>query len=266
MNPIPFEVSPFILATLVTTLLIGLARISRQFDLQTARTISAYTCASYLVALMVCGDPNTHLFANDIAELPAKNSVTEMAATNQDLRTISSDHTDFDGKITQESISEGSLHTLNVNAIMPTRTTGPVHLANGQGYRVVAGPYYAKKEGARELNHEIVRAITNYVDEYVGRQGVGARLDFDADYARQNLLDSEPEEETKNESYPATRYMSVVLRFDDAFRNEVDHRWKLLVQKSRLKQASWIAGVILALLLTIFGYLNLDLATYGRYT
>jgi len=155
---------------------------------------------------------------------------------------------------------------LDVAAMIPSQTSGPVRLADGEGYRVVAGPYYSAGGGNRELDDEMIRAVTTHVERHVGQSGVADRLGFDVDYVRRNLLLGEAVEEVKRETYPPTRYMTAVLKFDQEFLGDLDSRWTSAVRGARLRQVSFGTGGVLALLATVFGYLRLDTATRGSYT
>jgi len=155
---------------------------------------------------------------------------------------------------------------LDVAAMIPSHTSGPVQLAHGEGHRVVAGPYYSEDGGNRELDDEMIRAVTTFIDRHVGRSGVADRLGFDVNYVRRNLLIGEAEEEVKRETYPPTRYMTAILKFDAEFLGELDSRWTTAIREARLRQVSFGTGGVLALLATVFGYLRLDTVTRGYYT
>jgi len=190
----------------------------------------------------------------------------DTAGSENDTNDIASDIDSLNPNIVPNRIGEHSEPQLDVGAIMSSHSSGPVPLAVGHGYRVVAGPYSREDGGKRELDDEMDRAITTFIEGHVGRNGVADRLGFDTHYARRYLLIGSPEEEIKHETLPATRYMTAVLRFDQDFKDEINSRWTTVVREARLRQVSWASGGVLALLATVFSYLRLDTATRGFYT
>ena len=239
------------------------------------------TIISFLFALFICSTRGGPLSANDSAGPHSK------PYTNHNLRhpvenprravprppeppSLVADTKDNRNSVTSEPAPVEPIETLqetglNVGAILPSQTSGPVPLQQGEGFRVVSGPYYSQGIGYDELNDQMLGAVNNYIDRRISHNGIAESLGFDINYIRQNLLLGKVEEEVKYGTFHPTRYLTVVLQFDQPFLDELNHRWTLVVQKSRLQQLSLGIGGVCALLVTVFGYLRIDNVTQGCY-
>ena len=145
-------------------------------------------------------------------------------------------------------------------------TSGPVSLPGADGWRVVAGPCLTVKDCEQELDREMMIATNRYIAEVLGRDDVGGRLQIDADFVRSHLLHEVTQSELVDTSYGKMRYLTALLRFDQAFSDELDSRWKNAQQKARVLQAGFGAGSILLLLVILLGYLKFDTVTGGHYS
>ena len=145
-------------------------------------------------------------------------------------------------------------------------TSGPVSLPGADGWRVVAGPCLAVEDCEQELDREMVIATNRYIAEVLGRDDVGGHLQIDVDFVRSHLLHEVTQSELVNTSYGEMRYLTALLRFDQAFSDELDARWKNRRQKARVLQAGFGAGSVLLLLVVLLGYLKFDTQTGGHYS
>ncbi len=236
---------------------------------------------SFLVALFSASTHGGSLSANDSAAPHSK------PYTNHNLRhpvenprravprppeppSLVTNTKDHRNSVTSEPAPGEPIETLqetglNVGAILPSQTSGPVPLQQGEGFRVVSGPYYSQGIGYDELNDQMLGAVKNFIDRRIGHNGIAESLGFDINYIQKNLLLGKVEEEVKYGTFHPTRYLTVVLQFDQLFLDELNHRWTLVVQKSRLQQLSLGAGGVCVLLVTVFGYLRIDNVTQGCY-
>ena len=145
-------------------------------------------------------------------------------------------------------------------------TCRPVSLAGADGWRVVAGPCLAVEDCEMELDREMVIATNRYIAEVLGRDDVESHLRIDAGFVKSHLLHKVAQPETIDTSYGKMRYLTAILRFDQAFSDELDTRWKNTQQKARVLQAGLGTGSVLLLLVVILGYLKFDTRTGGRYS
>jgi hypothetical protein len=145
-------------------------------------------------------------------------------------------------------------------------TSGPVSLPGADGWRVVAGPCLAVKDCEQELDREMVIATNRYIAEVLGRDDVGGHLQIDVDFVRSHLLHEVTQSELIDTSYGEMRYLTALLRFDRAFSDELDSRWKNAQREARVLQAGFGAGSVLLLLVILLGYLKFDTQTGGHYS
>ena len=155
--------------------------------------------------------------------------------------------------------------TVHVRNMMSRYSSGPVALEHADGWRVVVGPHFTEDSGRRELEDQLVVATREYVDRHIGQSGAADFMDLNIDFIRQNLLFGTVENEMKDSNQGPTRYMTVVLRFDQEFQDDLHTSWTAAQREARLKQIGFGTGGVLALLATVFGFLKVDSATDESY-
>jgi hypothetical protein len=176
----------------------------------------------------------------------------------------------------QSEADSAELVEISPNTIVPKNepnsqpgeslTSGPVSLPGADGWRVVAGPCLTVEDCEQELDREMVIATNRYIAEVLDRDDVGGHLQIDADFVRSHLLHEVTQSELVDTSYGGMRYLAALLRFDQAFSDELDSRWKNARREARVLQAGFGAGSVLLLLITLFGYLKFDTQTGGHYS
>ncbi|MBP90883.1 MAG: hypothetical protein CMJ64_29925 [Planctomycetaceae bacterium] len=133
----------------------------------------------------------------------------------------------------------------------------------------------------RFLLEQLEAKIAEYIDDHVGKDYasklIGYRIhDFgEGDKKRYQLSIGDQVFEITEKLYREQVYVSstglmhqshVLVKMDEAVRDQIDHRWTEIVATCRLFQTGLGAGVALLLLGTVFSYFKLDTATRGYYT
>lgn len=153
----------------------------------------------------------------------------------------------------------------------PPDRTSAIHTTS-----VSSGPHVRKEDAARELDRKLKSATDDYIDEYVKHSGATrfAELNFDNAYIRGQLLDADHQFDEvlvfhdfvgKGGAQPMHQ-SHALLQFDNAFRGEIDSRYKDVVKTARLYKTGVIASGVMAFLATLLAYFKLDTATRGFYT
>jgi hypothetical protein len=129
---------------------------------------------------------------------------------------------------------------------------------------VVAGPCETRTECERELPEKVKQAADDYINYYLGSPMAAKLLHYDGMELRRRLV---PERnlygETIRVSFGPMEQVHAKLEFDDAFRHELDDRWRQVKAVSRLSQVGLIGAVVLGLLSTAFGFFKANTATRG---
>jgi hypothetical protein len=116
-------------------------------------------------------------------------------------------------------------------------------------YLVSSGPHVDDAACRRALNEKLIAAATEFVESYLQHPQAMQLLQYD----ERALLDQlvEPEywyQESQQFAIGDMRQAYALVDFDDAFCQDLQHRWKAVVAASRLKQWALVAGGILSLL------------------
>lgn len=146
----------------------------------------------------------------------------------------------------------------------------PARLSPDGEYRteVVVGPYEpTDPEIQRRLARELRTALDDYTEAHLG-EGADRRTPFAAVELRDMLVRETWEEPYQSETPglgPMVR-VHALLMFDDAARRQIEQRHRDSMVESRLAYTGTIAGLALAVLAALFGYLKLDTLTRGYYS
>jgi hypothetical protein len=148
--------------------------------------------------------------------------------------------------------------------------TPPERLADG-AYRttVVAGPY---EPGDPELERRLVRDVQAALDDYVETHlGAGAsqQVRLSPPEMRDLLIDDTWRETWQSAETPSLGPMvrlHALLMFDAPARRRIEDRYRATLVASRLAYTGAIAGLALAVLAALYGYLKLDTLTRGYYS
>jgi len=145
--------------------------------------------------------------------------------------------------------------------------TGSVHTT-----AISSGPQDNERECRRALDEELMKAVDEYVDEYLGgvyaeKLKASSLVGYDLGYIRRELV--RPENIFHEEiqfSFGPMQQMHALVEFDDAFREGLDERWRGRVAMVRMMGTALAFGFVLALLGVVTGYFRVDTATRGYYT
>lgn len=143
----------------------------------------------------------------------------------------------------------------------PPSLEGDVHFVS-----VKAGPYFKVRECLRDLDDEIRLAAQEYIDESVGTRRASTLITYSLDVIKDRLVQGEVFQEKLITSVGVMNQAHARLKFDRAFRNELEDRWNRIRAGSRLLQTGMGAGIVLLMIGTFFSYFRLDTATKGYYT
>jgi hypothetical protein len=130
---------------------------------------------------------------------------------------------------------------------------------------VRGGPYPKTRECERHLDKEILRVTREYIDEYLGTPKASALVSYNLDEIKDRLVETVFSEKLDT-SVGIMNQVHARLRFDRAFRNELDRRWARIRAGSRLLQTGMGAAIVLLLIGILFTYFRLDTATKGYFT
>ena len=135
-------------------------------------------------------------------------------------------------------------------------------------YMVVKStPCVTQTECQRDLDDSLRIATNDYINDYLDSPRAAMLMRYSVDDIRERLV-----KDTFVERIYLIRYgqnMRIAhahVGFDHAFRQDLDRRWDQIVATVRVAQTGLGAGVVLALLGTMFGYFRFDTATRGYYT
>jgi hypothetical protein len=145
----------------------------------------------------------------------------------------------------------------------PRRTrTGDVHQIT-----VSSGPYATDLQAERALDEELVKATNEYITEQLGSELAPTLLHYTARTIKQKYVKPA---NTYNEQITVSigdmQQKHALVEFGPEFRDELRASWAGQIAESRLLQLSVVAGGVLLLLGSVFGYFRLDNATRGYYT
>lgn len=129
---------------------------------------------------------------------------------------------------------------------------------------VSSGRYVDVPECQRALDVAMKVTADQYIEDYLG-EGAAALVNIQRDYLKQHSKRDQYEEVVQTSVGPMHQ-IHAQLRFDDSARNEFHQRWQAAVVTERLWYLGLGGAVVLALLSTFYGYLQLDLRTAGAHT
>jgi hypothetical protein len=127
-----------------------------------------------------------------------------------------------------------------------------------------AGPYSTPQECREKLNEAIQGAIEHYVNGFLPRRA-GVKIDLPPSFIHNQLVRGEWLEQSEYSVGPMYN-LHALLVFDQQANQEIDRQYHEGQVKGRLAYAGAGAGLVLALISTLFGYLKLDTLTRGYYT
>lgn len=158
--------------------------------------------------------------------------------------------------------------------------TRPILEGNIHRLPVKSGLYSHVQATDKELLEELHEKIAEYIDDHVGKSYASKlvgyniqRVGNDSDPTFQLTIDGQVFDVTEEVfreqvrvSVGVMHQTHVLVKIDQACRDQLDHRWSEIVASCRLLQTGLGAGVVLLLLGTMFSYFRLDTATRGYYT
>lgn len=127
-----------------------------------------------------------------------------------------------------------------------------------------AGPYSTPQECREKLNEAIQGAIKHYVDGFLPRRA-GVKIDLPPSFIHNQLVRGEWLEQSEYSVGPMYN-LHALLVFDQQANQEIDRLYHEGQVQGRLAYTGAGAGLVLALISTLFGYLKLDTLTRGYYT
>jgi hypothetical protein len=139
----------------------------------------------------------------------------------------------------------------------------------GDPHRVVveSGPHQRIRERDLEMDKALLKATNDYIAWYLENENAPLAMRFDLAYIKSHLVNPHYQLNTVREFKVGPMHTSyAMLEFDQAFRRQLDQRWRDVVATSRMLGVGFVGGAVLALLAVAYSYFRLDHATRGFYT
>jgi uncharacterized integral membrane protein len=140
---------------------------------------------------------------------------------------------------------------------------GPVHMIS-----VTSGPFTRRQEARRTLYRLLKETTDRYVNKLIGAPNAARWIGWSEARIRQTLVgpDKVYDETVNSPSVGVMHQSHALLEFDEQFRGEMETQWKHVVARAQLIKVTLVGGLILGMLVLLFGYFNADTATRGFYT
>ena len=195
----------------------------------------------------------------DLAESspPAAAPPTETAAPSADTAAPSGE--------TALGTTSAPIRKIKAGAARPAWMDEPTG-KRGDEFRTIAtaGPYATPQECHQKLNDAIRVAITTYVDHHLSNRS-GVEIELPSSFVHNELVRGEWLEQSEY-SFGPMYNLHAHLVFDKTANDAIDRQFHDSQVQGRLASAGAGAGLVLALIGTLFGYLKLDTLTRGYYT
>jgi hypothetical protein len=129
---------------------------------------------------------------------------------------------------------------------------------------ISSGLFVSIPECQRELDQEMKRAADHYIDTFLG-ENASRVVDIPISYLKKHIKKQEYAQVIHSDSVGPMNQIHALLSFDDDARADFRRRWREAIVTNRLWYAGSGAGLVLALLGTLYGYLRLDHKTGGAH-
>jgi hypothetical protein len=206
------------------------------------------------------------------ADPPAEGPVVSTSSTDESASDEEDTEPGDDEELTIEIRSGKVIIPPRPEQVAKWVESDPVRSGSVHTTAVSSGPQVNRRDCRRALDEELMEAVREYVDEYLGdvyadQVKASSLVNYDLAYIKKHLVRPENiyHEEIQN-SFGPMQQMHALLEFDDAFRKDLDERWHALVAMGRVMGTALAFGFVLALLGVVFGYFRIDTATRGYYT
>jgi hypothetical protein len=156
-------------------------------------------------------------------------------------------------------------------AVRPAWLDGKAEYLDNQGVyymRRSTGRLYQSADESHEAAAELLLEMTrDYVASLLGREAAH-QVSIPIHTVLHDFVEATWDEEGPPPGLPDDDAWEthVLLKFDAANRQLVEQTWRRSVVDKNLRYAGASAGLLLALLGTVFGYLKVDTATRGYYS
>ncbi len=136
----------------------------------------------------------------------------------------------------------------------------PGKLVGLRSYRttVKSGLYVDVPECQRALDEATKHAADQYIEDYLGA-GASSLVDIPRSYLRAHVTKAEFAEVKQSSTVGPMHQIHALLEFDDDARADFHERWREAIVSERLWYAGAGAALVLGVLATLYGYLEMGL-------
>jgi hypothetical protein len=148
----------------------------------------------------------------------------------------------------------------------PTWVDAPPGRA-GNDYIATAsvGPHATRALCDRDMTAELRRVTDEFIERLIGEPGAAARVALPLARIQRDIVQEEYQEPVQASFGPMIK-LHARLKFDKRMQDTIESEHRQALMHERLRHTAAGAGLLLALVGTLFGYLKLDTLTKGYYS
>lgn len=141
-------------------------------------------------------------------------------------------------------------------------------LGNVHYISVASGPYLRPREARQELYRQLKQVTDEYINEYLRHAQAARWVGYDEQEIRRRFLapDGLFEERVLSPSFGVMHQTHALLALDAKFHGEIEESWHRARARAQLVKVALASGVVLGMLMLLFGYFRMDTATRGFYS
>lgn len=142
----------------------------------------------------------------------------------------------------------------------------PIQVNGRDGGWITVGPHLCSAECRKNLENELQKRTTQYVDQQLGSRNTSTFVEFDMEFIHENLIYGGVEDQLVRTSFGPMHQMTARLCFDEPFIKLLHERWLTARREARLMQTGLGSAAVILVLSIFFAYLRLNTVTEGACT